>query len=107
VYDITGEEMLYQKSEGLNVTRVTLDLDRCILHQNFNIERRDKLLKEHPNDVEQEKWLDREQWFVLRAKRPGVSARVLAKQYGMEELRDYLDRSRREIDKMRGGPLGN
>jgi hypothetical protein len=31
-----------------------------------------------------------------------VSARALAKQYGMEELRDYLSRSRREIDKMRG-----
>jgi len=123
VYDITGEEMLYEKIRGhdpiqphrigivspdlLNVTRVTLDLDRCIFHQNFNIEKRDKLLKEHPDDVEQEKWLDREQWFVLRAKRPGVSARTLAKQSGLEELRDYLDRSRREIDKMRGGPPGN
>jgi predicted amidohydrolase len=106
VYDITGEEMLYQKSEGLNVTRVTLDLDRCIFHQNFNIEKRDTLLKDHPDDVEQEKWLDREQWFVLGAKRPGVSARALARQYGMEQLRDYLDRSRRDIDKMRGGPLG-
>jgi predicted amidohydrolase len=107
VYDITSEEMLYQKSEGLNVTRVTLDLDRCIFHQNFNIEKRDKLLKEHPDDVEQEKWLDREQWFVLRAKRPGVSVRTLAKQYGLEELRDYLDRSRRDIDALRGGPVGD
>jgi len=118
VYDITGEEMLYQGIRGhdpdsvglnrvmspspLNITRVTLDLDRCIFHQNFNIEKRDKLLKEHPDDVEQEKWLDREQWFVLRAKRPGVSARALAHEYGMEELRDYLARSRREIDRMRG-----
>jgi hypothetical protein len=39
---------------------------------------------------------------VLRAKRPGVSARELARQYGMEELRDYLDRSRRAIDARRG-----
>ena len=107
VYDITGEEMLYEKTEGLNITRVTLDLDRCIFHQNFNIEKRDRLLKEHPDDVEQEKWLDREQWFVLRAKRPGVSARALAHEYGLEELRDYLDRSRREIDTMRGGLLGD
>ena len=107
VYDITGEEMLYEKSEDLNITRVTLDLDRCIFHQNFNIEKRDKLLKEHPDDVEQEQWLDREQWFVLRAKRPGVSARKLAHEYGLEELRDYIDRSRREIDAMRGSSFGD
>jgi predicted amidohydrolase len=105
VYDITGEELHYSKSQDVNVARLTLDLDRGIYHQNFNIEARDKLLREHPNDVRQEKWLDREQWFVLAAARPGVSARILAKQSGLEELRDYLDRSRREIDRKRGSPL--
>jgi predicted amidohydrolase len=102
VFDITGEETLYDKGGDLNVTRTTIDLDRGIYHQNFNMDKRDKLLKDHGGDVFQEKWLDREQWFVLRAKRFGVSARELARQYGMEELRDYLSRSRREIDKMRG-----
>ncbi len=102
VFDITGEETLYEKGGNLNVTRTTIDLDRGIYHQNFNMDKRDRLLKEHGDDVFQEKWLDREQWFVLRAKRPGISARELAKRYGMEELRDYLSRSRREIDKMRG-----
>ena len=61
-----------------------------------------KLLKEHPDEVRQVKWLDREQWFVLQAIKPGVSARALARQYGLEELRDYISRSRREIDAMRG-----
>ncbi len=102
VFDITGENLLYQKSERVNVTSVTLDLDRGIYHINFNIPQRDKLLKERPEDVDQEKWLESEQWFVLKAKRPGVSARELARQYGMEELRHYLDRSRRAIDKRRG-----
>ena len=106
VYDITGEEILYEKGKDVNVSRITLDLDRGIYHQNFNIAKRDKLLKEHGQDVVQEKWLDREQWFVLKAKRPGVSARALARQYGLEELRDYIDRSRREIDKMGGRPAG-
>ncbi len=106
VYDITGEEILYEKSKDVNVSRITLDLDRGIYHQNFNTAKRDKLLKEHGQDIVQEKWLDREQWFVLKAKRPGVSARALARQYGLEELRDYIDRSRREIDKMRGRPVG-
>lgn len=102
VYDITGEEILYQKRAGLNIARITLDLDRGIYHQNFNIGKRDKLLKERAADVVQEKWMEREQWFVLRAKRKGVSARELARQYGLEELRDYLDRSRRAIDRRRG-----
>jgi predicted amidohydrolase len=102
VYDITGEEVHYSKSPDVNVARLTLDLDRGIYHQNFNIDARDKLLREHADEVRQEKWLDREQWFVLAATRSGVSARALAKQYGLEELRDYLNRSRREINRKRG-----
>ena len=103
VYDITGEQILYETSPDINVSRITLDLDRGIYHENFNLQKRDKLLKEHAADVEQEKWMRREAWFVLKVKRPGVSARALARQYGLEELRDYLDRSRREIDRMRDG----
>ena len=101
VYDITGEEILYEKSDDINISRIILDLDRGIYHQDFNIQKRSKLLKGHGKDVMQEKWMEREGWFVLKAKRPGVSARELAKQHGLEELRDYIDRSRREIDKMR------
>jgi len=105
VYDITGEEILYEKSEDVNISRFTLDLDRGVYHENFNIAKRDQLLAEHGDEVEMECWLPREQWFVLRARRPGVSARVLARQYGLEELRDYLTRSRRAIDAMRGPDL--
>jgi predicted amidohydrolase len=102
VYDITGEKMHYSKSEHVNVASVTLDLDRGLYHENFNLSRRDKLLKEHAADIEQDKSLELEQWFVLKAKRPGISARRLAKEYGLEELRHYLDRSRRSIDERRG-----
>lgn len=101
VYDIDGREALYEKSDDINVSRVTLDLDRGIYHENFNLAKRDRLLAEHGDDVEMEEWLPREQWFVLRAKRAGVSARGLAQEYGLEELRDYLARSRRQIDRMR------
>lgn len=102
VYDITGEKLSYKKSDRVNVATVTLDLDRGIYHENFNIPKRDKLLKDHAEDVEQERSMALEQWFVLKGKRPGVSAREVAQQYGMEELRHYLDRSRRAIDGRRG-----
>ena len=105
IYDITGERTLDECSDDLTVARATLDLDRGIYHQNFNIPGRDNLLREHPDDVHQEQWLEREQWFVLAAQRPGVSARDLAKQYGLEELRDYKARSRLAIDTRRDREL--
>jgi predicted amidohydrolase len=107
VYDITGQEVLYEKTDDLNVTHATLDLDRGIYHENFNLEKRDRLLREHAGEVVQEQWLQREQWFVLCAGRPGVSARALAHAYGLEELHDYIERSRREIDRMRGWSFTN
>ncbi len=106
VYDIDGELLTHNHENagsGINVTRTTLDLDRCIFHQDLNLPTKlDELLKHHGDDVEQEKWLPMEGWFVLRAKRSGVSARALARQYGLEELRHYINRSRCEIDKCRG-----
>lgn len=101
VYDIDGSEMLYEKSDDVNVTRLTLDLDRGIYHENFNLDLREKLLAERGDDIELERHHPREQWFILRAKRPGVSARAVARDYGLEELRDYINRSRVEIDRMR------
>lgn len=105
VYDIDGRELLDEKSDDITVSRITLDLDRGIYHENFNLDKRDLLLAEHGDDVALERHLRREQWFILRAKRPGVSARSLARAYGLEELRDYVDRSRRQIDEMRARQL--
>ncbi len=106
VFDITGERILDEQKEDLNISRITLDLDCGIFHENFNVEKRDKLLRERRDDVILEKEMKREEWFVLKARQAGVSARALAREYGMEELRDYLHRSRREIDQMRGSGFG-
>jgi hypothetical protein len=102
VVDVTGEILLYENKPGINVSRIVLDLDRGIYSTDFNMDKRDKLLREHANDVVLDKWMPREAWFVLKAKRPGVSARKLAADYGLEELRPYLARSRREADRLRG-----
>jgi len=101
VYDITGQRTLDDKSADITVSRVTLDLDRGIYHENFNLVKRDKLLSECGDDVALEQSLAGEKWFVLKAIRPGVRARSLAKRYGLEELREYKARSRREIDQRR------
>lgn len=105
VFDIDGTQLLYEKanSGNFNVTHFTFDLDRCIFHQDLNCpDRLAKLLKEHGEEVEQEKLLPLEKNFVLKAKRPGVSARALARHYGLEERRPYLNRSRSKVDEARG-----
>jgi predicted amidohydrolase len=102
VYDITGARIIDEKSDNITVVRTILDLDRGIYHENFNLEKRDKLLKEHSESVEQEVYMPREQWFILRARKPGESARKMAKDYGLEELVVYQNRSREEIDRRRG-----
>jgi hypothetical protein len=104
VYDITGLETYYQKGSqgGVNISRVTVDLDRCIFHENFNMSGRERLLKEHAGEIESDIWMQREQWFTLRALKPGVSARNLAALHGLEDLRSYKSRSEKGIDKIRG-----
>jgi predicted amidohydrolase len=103
VYDITGALLRDERGQGdVTVSRFTLDLDRTIYHYNFNLEKRARLLAEHPADVVLDVDMPREEWFVLRAARPGVSARSLGREYGLEELRSYKDRSRTGIDALRG-----
>jgi predicted amidohydrolase len=108
VYDITGEELLHQKTAGVNVSRITLDLDRGVYDRDAIdgrercTARREKLFKEHAEDVVEEKYLEREDWFVLRAKRAGVSARELAREYGLVEKAELVRRARKIIDERRG-----
>jgi predicted amidohydrolase len=106
VYDINGREIHYQKASGdLNISRLSLDLDRCVFHYDLNIAKRDKLLAEHHGEVEQDSCLEREAWFTLKAIKPGVSVRKLAAEYGLEELGHYKKRKRNELDQLRGFSL--
>ena len=103
VYDITGKELFYGKGNDYAIYKNEVDLDRCIFHTNFNLERRNKLLAEHQGEIEMDSMLEKESWFTLRAVKPGVSARAVAREYGLEELTAYKLRSQTEIDKMRAG----
>ncbi len=103
VYDMTGALLRDERGTGpVTVSRFTLDMDRTIYHYNFNLEKRARLLAEHAADVALDVDMPREEWFVLKAARPGVSARSLGRDYGLEELRVYKDRSRVGVDAIRG-----
>ena len=104
VIDITGKEIYYQKTDGggVNISRIDIDMDRAIFHENFNMPQKlERLLSEH-SEITVEMRMEREEWFVLRSKSPDASVCELAARYGMEQLGDYKRRSRREIDAKRG-----
>ena len=62
----------------------TLDLDRTLIHKDFNKEKVARLLQEHPGEIEQEQPLDMEGWYLLRSLKPGIRVRDLCKQYQIE-----------------------
>ena len=103
VFDIAGREIQYIKGD-LNevlVARATIDLDKVICHHNFNLEKIDRMLAENPGAVEIENNYKREEWIVLRSFSKEINVRVLCEKYGIENLRDYQNRSRAYIESRR------
>ncbi|MCL1796334.1 MAG: carbon-nitrogen hydrolase family protein [Clostridia bacterium] len=101
VFDINGERIVNVRSDSHFTQWVTLDLDRCIFHENYNEDKLAMLLAENPGRVGIEKRMPDEQWIIVRSASDGVSARDVCRDAGMEELRRYKERSKKEIDAMR------
>jgi predicted amidohydrolase len=79
----------------------TLDLDRTLIHTNFNQDKVTRLLREHRGEVVREQFLDMESWYVLRSTKPGLRVRDLCREYKIETLREYRHRSREQINDAR------
>jgi predicted amidohydrolase len=103
VYDINGKNILdISDQNDITAAYFELDMDRQIYHYNFNQDKLKQLLNDHGEEVIVDCDMPREEWFVLKAKRAQISVRELAKQYGLETLRDYIHRSRQHINGIRG-----
>jgi len=104
VYDIDGREVTYCRCEswnrpsGILVSRARIDADKVICHHNFNRDKIDKMLREHPGRIEIEHEYEREEWSVIRSASADVDVRAVCKEYGIEKLRDYKRRSRKFIE---------
>ncbi len=80
----------------------TLDLDLTLVHFDFNREKIRRLLKEYKGEVELVPHVgEMEEWYVLRALKPGVRVRDLCVRYQIETLREYRHRSRDQINERR------
>jgi predicted amidohydrolase len=106
IFDIAGREIQYQqgKKGEVLVARSTLDLDKVICHYNFNQEKVQQMLAENPG-VKLEQNFEREEWMLLSSSSPEINVRSLCDKYGIENLRDYQNRSRAFIAEKRGGPF--
>jgi hypothetical protein len=62
------------------------------------------MLAEHKDEIKVERDLSDEDlapWWLFKATKPGVSVRELLRQYGIETLREYQHRSRKQINEAR------
>jgi len=104
IIDITGKT--FEKIEKPNPKQfiATLDLDRAFAHHDFNREKVEKMLAEHNGEIEVERNLSDEDlapWWLFKAVKPGVKVRELLRKYGIETLREYQHRSRKQINEAR------
>jgi hypothetical protein len=104
IMDITGRPVEPVEKPLPKQFIATLDLDRSFAHYDFNRQKVDKMLKEHEGEIKVERTLSDEDpapWWLFQATKPGVRARDLLKEHGIETLRDYQHRSRRQINEAR------
>jgi len=104
IIDVTGKTFANPGKPMPKQFIATLDLDRAFAHQDFNREKVKKMLSEHKDEITVERDPSDEDlspWWLFRAIKPGVHVRELLKEYGIETLHDYQQRSRKQINEAR------
>lgn len=104
IIDVTGKTFGKIEKPRPKQFIATLDLDRAFAHQDFNRKKVEKMLTEHNGQIEVERNISDEDlapWWLFKAVKPGVKVRELLKKYGIETLREYQHRSRKQINEAR------
>lgn len=100
-FDMTGEVISPAVAPRDRVSLTTLDLDRTLVHKDYNRDKVDALLGAHPDEITLERDWDPEGWYMLRAVKPGVRVRDLCRRNDIENLWEYRLRSREQIHERR------
>ena len=99
--DLAGREIL---SSGRNVSdaagiaplvTATLDLDRRLLHHDGNIDRLKRLCEKYGPTAAYVEWIADECLLIFGSRSPGSSDELI-EEFGLETMRDYLARVRRD-----------
>jgi hypothetical protein len=100
IIDITGRQLETEKPRDKQFI-ATVDLERTLIHTNFTKKKLKKMLTELKGEVVQEHFYNMESWYLLKSTKPGLRVRDLCRQYEIETLREYQQRSRAEINQAR------
>lgn len=99
VVDITGD-ILFRAQGAHQVIVHELDLDRTMVHDNFNGDKLAQMRRDFGDRVKMQ-YLHREGWWIVESSDPHVSVKQELKARGIEPLQEYTRRSRREISRLR------
>ena len=100
--DVAGREILAVKREARDrtgrspVVTARIDLDRRLLHPDYNLENLKALFERHGPTAAFTEWLKQDCHLVFGSQIPGVSSDQLIEEFGLETMRDYLARVRRD-----------
>ena len=100
--DVAGREILSVKRDISDATgaaplvTATLDLDYRLLHHDENIGRLGPLFAKYGGTAAHVEWLVHECLLVFRSSLPDVSSDELMSEFGLEHMRDYTARVRRD-----------
>lgn len=100
--DVAGREIISvkrdvsDKSGSAPIVTATLDLDTRLLHHDYNVGRLHALYEKYGATAAYAEWLSHECLLVFRSQLPDVSTDQLIEEFGLESLRDYTARVRRD-----------
>jgi predicted amidohydrolase len=95
IVDIGGDVLVESTYEGVAVARI--NLDRRLLHTDFNREKWDAMLARYGTGISL-RFYTREGKFALGSELPDVTVDDLMREFGLEPLDDYLNRARAHRD---------
>ncbi|MHC4478437.1 MAG: carbon-nitrogen hydrolase family protein [Planctomycetota bacterium] len=100
--DVVGREIvcikrnISDKSGSAPLVTAALDMDRRLLHHDGNVKRLKGLFQKYGSTAAYVEWLGHECLVVFGSQLPSVSSDQLIEEFGLETMRDYLARVRRD-----------
>lgn len=89
VYNNTG-------GNGSPIVSATIDMDRRLLHHDYNVGQLGKIYKKYGRNSIYTEWLSNECLLILGSQMPDVSTDRIIEELHLETMRDYLARARRD-----------
>ncbi|MHC4622391.1 MAG: carbon-nitrogen hydrolase family protein [Planctomycetota bacterium] len=100
--DVAGREIvsinrnISDRGGSAPLVTATLDMDRRLLHHDGNVKRLRPLYEKYGTTAAYAEWLGHECLLIFGSQLPDVSSDELIEEFGLETMRDYLARVRRD-----------